>query len=59
MTVTYTKPEDYDRIPDDDELPEDDTPFYYSQTHRSYLDILPSFLSGDPDEPDFDDGFLY
>lgn len=53
MTVPYSRPEDYDRIPDDDEVP--DTAVF-CQTHRSYLDFLPYFLSGDPDEPDFDDG---
>lgn len=55
MTAPYTKPEDYDRVPDDGELPETDL---FCQTHRSYLDMLPYLMSGDSDDPDpdFNDG---
>lgn len=57
MTTPYTKPEDYDRIPDD-ELSETEP---FRQTHRSYLDMLPYLMSGDPDDPDTDlnDGIFF
>ncbi len=58
MTTSYTAPEDYDRIPEDDQIQEAGV---FRQTHRSVLDMLPFLMSGDSDDPDpdFDDGFLY
>ncbi len=58
MTTPYFEPEDYDRIPNDDEVSET---VVFRQTHRSYLDMLPYLASGDSDDPDpeFDDGFLF
>ena len=52
MTTSYTAPEDYDRIPEDDQVQQADA---FRQTHRSYLDMLPYLMSGDSDDPDFDD----
>ena len=56
MTTPYSSPEDYDRIPEDDEIQE---AVVFRQTHRSYLDMLPYLMSGDSDDPDFDDDSLY
>ncbi len=52
MATPYSTPEDYDRLPDDDGLPDTSV---FRQTHRSYLDMLPYLRAGEPDEPDFDD----
>lgn len=56
MTTVFSTPEDYDRIPDDDEIPETTV---FCQTNQSYLDMLPYLRAGEPDEPDFDDDFPF
>lgn len=47
MTKPYDTPEDYDRVPDDDDFPEADS---FRMTGKSFLDMLPYLTAGDADD---------